>query len=777
MKTIVPLTCSIKGRCLMLLLLTISTLSNAQHIYTVAGGNTGDGLPAVNAGLNGATGICKSSDGIVYIADATNNRIRKVNPAGIITTIAGNGKTEYSGDGGLAVNAGLFNPSSVVIDNTGNLIICDRSNNRIRKVDAATGIITTIAGNGNAGFSGDGGPALLASFSNPQNAFADTAGNIYISDAGNQRVRKINAVSGIVTTIAGSGATGFSGDGTPALSAAFNFVRWVYADRAGNLFIADQNNNRVRKVAAASGTITTIAGNGASGYSGDNGAAVNAQLSSPVCISGDTAGNIFVGGFFAPAVRKIDAAGIISTVAGGAVNGFSGDGGPALAAQFNSPLFVFATANNELFVADPNTFRVRRIDANGIIFPFAGADSNPPGDGGPATAAGITRATGICFDRKNNMFITERTPRIRKVDALTGVITTIAGDGIPGFSGDNGPAINARLNGPFFSCADTAGNILVADALNYRIRKINTTTGIITTIAGNGNSLYNGDGIPAINASFVLPVGICTDKLNNIYISDENRIRKIDGVTGIITTIAGNSTEGYSGDNGPAVLGLLSGPVALCIDTASNLYFTEQGNYTVRKINLNTGIITTVTGNGSSGFTGDNGPAAQARIRLPYGIGTDKAANIYFVDNGSNRIRKIDALDNIITTVAGNGIRGYSGDSSLAVNARFRGNGLAVDTAGNVYTVDVTYNNVRKVAVVPSVSFVFPGNGDWDDPVNWSGGIVPPLILADNTEIIIDPVPGGICSLNRVQQIKSTARLIIRPGKKLQVNGNLVVQQ
>jgi trimeric autotransporter adhesin len=489
------------------------------------------------------------------------------------------------------------------------------------------------------------------------------------------------------------------------------------------------------------------------------------------------AGNIFFGGFFRPVIRKVDATGIISSVAGGATFGYSGDGGPALAALFNAPLYVFAAANGELMVSDPNNKRIRRIDAAGIVFPFAGADINPLGDGGPATAAGITSATGVCFDRKNNMYITERTPRIRKVDALTGIITSIAGDGIPGFSGDNGPAINARLKGPFLSCTDTAGNILIADLFNYRIRKVNTTTGIITTIAGNGDSVYNGDGIAAIDASFIFPVGICTDRSNNIYIADGNRIRKIDGATGMITTIAGNDTEGYSGDNGPAVFALLSAPLALCADTANNLYFTEQGNYTVRKINLNTGIITTVTGNGSQGTTGDNGPAALARIRLPYGIGTDKAGNIYFVEVGNNRIRKIDVASSIITTTAGNGIRGYSGDSALAVNALFRGNGLAVDTTGNVYVVDFTYNNVRKVAVVPAISYVFNGNGDWDNPSNWAGGVVPPLALIDNTEIIIDPIPEGSCSLNRVQQIKSTARLIVKPGKKLLVNGNLIISQ
>jgi trimeric autotransporter adhesin len=750
--------------------------SQSQFITTVAGGNIGDGLPAAGAGFNNPGALCKDRDGNIYIADITNNKIRRVDAAtNIISTAAGNGYTGFSGDGVIASATSLFNPASVVTDRSGNLIVCDQGNHRIRKITASTGVITTIAGTGVAGFSGDNGPAVLAALSTPRWACLDTSGNIYIADGGNQRIRKIDAISGIITTVAGNGNTGFAGDGSNALLASFNLPFCVFADKQGNVFIDDRNNNRIRKVDAVTGIITTVAGTGVLGSTGDGGLAVNAALSSPTCIYMDNNGNLFIADFFTPKIRKVDQAGFITAVAGSGINGFAGDGGSALSAQFAPGMCIYIDSLNDMFIADGGNQRIRRVDAaNNIVMTIAGTGVNPAADGNVATSAGLNNPIGVCFDRSNNMYITDRTHRVRKVDAATAIINTVAGNGTAGFSGDGGSAVNAQLNGPYFSCVDTAGNILIADYNNSRIRRINAATGIITTIAGNGNYADDGDGGAAVNAS-ITAIGVCVDTYNNIYMVCNGRIRKINAANGIITTIAGNGTDGYSGDNGPATNALLNAPLAICTDRNNNLYFTEQGNHVVRKIDLQTGIITTVAGNGTSGFTGDGGPAVLARMRLPYGIGIDKLDNIYFVDGGNNRIRRIDGLTGVITTAAGTGIRGYSGDGGLAVNAMFRGNGLSADTSNNVYTADFVYKNVRKLSTPSVRRYTFTGNGSWDDAANWLNNSIPPLILDDNTEIVIDPAVNGECLLNRPQQIRTTNKLFVKSGKKFRIAGDLII--
>jgi hypothetical protein len=262
---------------------------------------------------------------------------------------------------------------------------------------------------------------------------------------------------------------------------------------------------------------------------------------------------------------------------------------------------------------------------------------------------------------------------------------------------------------------------------------------------------------------------------NNIYLTGSNRIRKITAATGIITTIAGTGTVGYSGDNGPAVAALLSLPWGLCVDGAGNLYCGDRNNFAVRKINLSTGIITAFAGTGAIGSTGDGGQASLARIGNTFGIAADKRDNIYIMDISSSRIRRVDGLSGIISTVSGSINRGYYGDGGLSTAAWILGNGLATDTANQLYMADGVYNYVRKTTVQLPTRFTFTGNGDWDTAANWAGGAIPPLTLADGTEIVIDPIPAGECVLSRVQQVKATTKLYVKPGKKFRITGNLSV--
>ncbi len=324
---------------------------------------TGDGAAATNTGLTAPYGLSLDSSGNLFIADAGNSRIRKVAVNGTITTAAGNGSDGYSGDGGAATKASLFSPTGVAVDGFGNIFISDTYNNRIRKV-TTNGMITTVAGvglsgDGDGGYSGDNGMATNASLQGPMGLALDLSGNLFIADTGNSRIRKV-AVNGIITTAAGSGSLGYSGDGGLATSARLRFPYSVAVDASGNLYFADLGNSRIRKI-NTNGIITTVAGNGASGYSGDGGVATNASLNSPYGVAVDASGNLFIADSSNNRIREVDFNGIITTAAGNGASAYSGDGGAATQASVNSPFGVAVDANRNLFVADTLNSRVREV--------------------------------------------------------------------------------------------------------------------------------------------------------------------------------------------------------------------------------------------------------------------------------------------------------------------------------------------------------------------------------------------------------------------------------
>ena len=316
--------------------------------------------------------------------------------------------------------------------------------------------------------------------SNPVYVASDSAGNIYMSDQENQRVRRVDAASGIITTVAGTGTPGFSGDGGPASAASLNYPGGLAADGAGNLYIADYYNRRIRMVAAGTGIITTIAGTGISGSTGDGGLATAAQLAGPYALAADAAGNVFIGFLEDARVRRVDAVtGVITTVVGTGTAGFSGDGGLATSAQVNYPYGLALDGGGNLYVADLYNNRVRKVDAaTGIITTVAGTGTAGfSGDGGPATAAALNYPLGLAVDGAGNLFVADyNNQRVRMVAAATGVITTMAGTGATGFSGDGGPATEAALNYPYGLAVDPAGNLYISDDSNRRVRKVGSST-------------------------------------------------------------------------------------------------------------------------------------------------------------------------------------------------------------------------------------------------------------------------------------------------------------
>ena len=674
-----------------LLVVILSPVLNgvAQTITTYAGPPVPVlGALAPTQYFDRTEGIAPDSAGGFYFSSSPENRVYRVAADGVLSLIAGTGTSGFSGDGGPAVSARLSYPGNLVVDGGGNLYIADWGNDRIRKVNTE-GIISTIAGNGKERFEGDGGAATSASLNGPRGVAVDPAGNVYIADRGNSRIRKVDTV-GLISTIAGNGTSGFSGDG--GLATAASFDAWSLAvDVSGNLYITDPRNHRVRKVNTA-GIISTVAGDGGDIFGGDGGPATATSVL-PVDIFVDPGGNLYLADA-SYRVRKVNGDGIITTIACNGTSGFTGDGGPATAASC-VPYRVARDSAGNLYVADGSSKRIRKVSAAGIITTVAGRGTGQSsGDGGPATLAELIQPLGVAVDPAGNVYIAdEGSNRIRKVNTA-GIISTIAGNGKQGFDGDGGPATSASLYEPSGVAVDPAGNVYIADAGNLRIRKVDTA-GIITTIAGNGKEGFSGDGGPATSAELSFPVGVAVDPAGNVYIADEgsNRIRKVN-TAGIISTIAGNDTQGFSEDGGPATSASLNKPREVAVDPTGNVYITDRGNNRIRKVNT-AGIISTIAGNDTQGFSGDGGPATSASLNKPREVAVDLAGNVYISDAGNFRIRKVNPAG-VISTVAGRGTSGFTGDGGPASSAQLVPRGVAVGVQADLYIADGSLR-IRRV--------------------------------------------------------------------------------
>jgi uncharacterized protein (TIGR03437 family) len=614
-------------------------------VTRVAGNGTpgfsGDGGPATSAQLNSPQGVAVDGSGNLYISDTRNERIRLVS-SGIISTFAGNGTSGSSGDYGVPTQAQLHLPIGLALDSSGNLYIADSANNVIRQVSG--GIIYTFAGNHIQGFSGENQAAVVAALNTPYDVTFDTSGNLYIADAGNARVRQVNT-SGTITTVAGGGAT--YTEGALANGVVLSFPTGVAVDSSGNIYIADSGTNRIYKV--ANNVITTFAGSGANGYKGDGGAATNAQINSPTCITLDASNNLYFTDSLNARIRAISSSGTISTVAGNGITTYSGDGGSAQNALMSAPAGVAPAAGGVVYISDTNNQRVRAIAPNGTI-------------------------------------------------------STFAGNGTPGFGGDGSAPASAQLAYPSGLAVDTAGNLYIADTANQRVRKVSGNT--ISTVAGNGTSGYAGDKGPAANAELNSPSGIALDRSGNLYIADfSNQVVRKVSAGGTISTIAGTGIAGYAGDNGPAAQALLNAPSGVAVDSSGNVFVADSGNHVVRKISSN-GTITTFAGNGMAATAGDGGPAASASLALPTGVVVDSQGDVFIIDTSANLVRMVNAMG-IITTIAGIGTPGYGGDNGPATSAQLNSPiAISLDASGNLYLADRVNNVIRLLQPVSPTPMV-----------------------------------------------------------------------
>ena len=579
-------------------------------ITTVAGNGTvgfsGDGGPATQASLNLPSGLAVDNKGNLYISDRSNNRVRVVNSKGIINTVAGNGKDGYHGDNMPALKATLDKPFGLAIDKDNNLYIADRGNNRIRKVDSS-GLISTVAGDGGFYFIGDNGPAYRASIAGPTGVAVDDKGNVYIADRSNNRIRMVDSL-GMIRTVMGTGQRDYNGDSELARETNLHLPFGVALDKKGDLLVIDRSHYRIRKLIMKGNKVTTLAGNGVKQFGGDGGPSQGANLEFPHGIDVDSKDNVIFADKAHFRIRKITPKGIISTIAGSGIRGNIGNGGPALKASIH-PFRLRLNHKDEIFFISPSGFvsLVRKVNTKGIINEYittGDADYQKAvlaSGSGVSTRSDITvisQFSDLALDKKGNVYLADRiNHQVRKLDP-NGKIKTIAGTGESNYFGDGGPATKAAFRDPAAITLDEAGNLYVADAANNMIRKIDTK-GIISTIAGNGKHKDAGDGGPALKASLRSIDSLKFNPAGELHIVETNthHIRKIKK-DGTIVTVAGRpGIQGNYGDNGPATKAMLKQPSDIAFDSKGNMYITDMGNNSIRKVDTQ-GIITTLAGAG-----------------------------------------------------------------------------------------------------------------------------------------------------------------------------------
>lgn len=647
-----------------------SNYSSPHVISTLAG----SGLPPVGstngtgtaASFNSPSGVAIDSSGNVYVADQSNHKIRKITAAGEVSTFAGS-DASGSTDGPGTV-ASFWGPSAVAVDVSGNVYVADSINNKIRKITSA-GVVSTLAGSGSVGSTNATGAA--ASFNGPKGVAVDSSGNVYVADSSNHKIRKITA-AGVVSTLAGSGSVG-SANATGA-AASFNRPSGVTVDSSGNIYVADFSNQKIRKI-TATGVVSTFAGSGSVGNANATGAA--ASFNYPFTVAVDSSSNVYVADTYNHMIRKITAAGVVST----------------LAESFNYPSGVAVDNSGNVYVGDSSSNQIRKITVAGVVTTLAGIVSAD----GLGAIAGFHNPYGLTVDASGNVYVADTANhKIRKIDSV-GVVSTLAGSGNIGSADGTGAA--ASFFSPTGVVVNSMGEVYVADRNNHKIRKI-TPAGVVTTLAGSGN-IGSADGAKAA-ASFYFPNGITMDSNGNIYVADRSnhKIRKITSA-GAVSTLAGSGTQGGANGTGPTAS--FYSPCGVAVDGSGNVYVADEYNHRIRKITA-TGLVSTLAGTGSAGSA--DGTGISASFNYPTGLSVNSSGDVYVADQRNHKIRKITSTG-VVTTLAGTGNKGSADGASATASFNFP-NGIALDSSGNVYVVDTSNHKIRKAVPGPTQSIVFP---------------------------------------------------------------------
>ena len=705
---------------ILLVLVNASALGQSNLVYAwrnltgqPGGDGNADGMGALARFFN-PSGVAVDNAGNFYVADTGNNIIRKVTTNGVVTTLAGSAGQSGSTDG--TNSTALFNyPSSVAVDYAGNLYVADAGNNTIRKV-TTNGVVTTLAGNPGQPGSADG-TNNTALFNYPSGVAVDSAGNVYVADSGNNTIRKVTR-DGVVTTLAGSAEQSGSVDGAGG-EARFFFPSGVAVDNASNVYVADLDNNSIRKVTSM-GLVTTLAGLAQFDHFGTpvggsaDGSGTNALFNYPSDVAVDSAGNVYVADSGNNTIRKVTGDGVVTTPAGSAGQPGSADGTNNMA-RFNSPSGVAVDSEGNLYVADTGNSTIRKVMGNGVVTTVAGSAGQSGSTDVAGSAARFYLPIGMGTDSAGNVYVADSgNNTIRKVTG-DGVVTTPAGSAGQSGSAD-GTNNMARFNSPSGVAVDSAGNVYVADTGNSTIRKV-TGNGVVTTVAGSAGQSGSTDGTNS-TALFKNPSGVAVDCEGNWYVWDSgnNPIRKITS-GGVVTTLAGSAGQGGSAD-GTNNAALFKNPSGVAVDSVGNLYVADAGNKTVRLVTSN-GIVTTLAG--MAGLSGSvDGTNGTARFSYPYGVTVDSAGNVYVTDAYNFNIREVTG-NGVVTTLAGSAGQFGSVDGTGSAARFFVPTGVAADGAGNLYVADSGNSTIRKVTgsgVVTTLAGSAGQPGSADNPVS-----------------------------------------------------------
>jgi len=742
--------------------IVLAVASPAAALYridTFAGRGYGDGGPATAAAVVTPADAVTDAAGNVYFSDKGDALVRRVDTSGTITTVAGNGSIGSAGDGGPATLAELHDPDGVALDAAGQtLYIVENGGARVRRVDLASGVISTFAGTGTESTSaadiGDGGPATLAQFNQPVGVAVNTAGDVFISErdenhpagaAHHPRIRVVDHATGIITTYAGGLVEGFNGDGHPALATALADPIGMQFDGAGNLYFGELGNNRVRKIAAdGSHVVTTIAGVGMFPEPNDStlvpfhegGPATAASLHRPVRLglvprgcggAGTPPCEVYFGDSGHHCIRKVDLQGNIVTVVNGPpgpdtspIAGDSGDGGPAIAARVETAVAVLGPANT-LVIVDDSANRLRLYDpAAGTIRAFAGTgEGGFGGDEGPAARALLNRPTGLARDAGGNVYVSEHNNfRIRRIAAdANRTITTYAGNGGRGGGGDGGPALGASFDQPTGITFTAAGDLLVTDARTETVRRIEAASGNIFPFAGQTYvEGFGGDNGSATAATLDTPLRSAVNPAGEVFIADFNngRIRRVDTAGNIRTLASG-----------------LANPAGLTFGPDGTLYVAEFGHERIITVDGAGGVhLVAGTGVPTGSFDGEGGnpaddlgdgrPGNDASFSDPTGVAFDSDGALLVADQGNNRIRRLApngqgtiGPDSVVSTLIGDGRPTYGGDGGNALRASLNRPTEAFSLGdGRILVADRGNQRVRIAVPVQSLCDVSCDDGD-----------------------------------------------------------------
>ena len=683
--------------------LTFTTLAGKSGAIV----NSADGTGSA-AQFSAPRGVALDSEGNLYVADASNHTIRKVTSTGVVTTVAGT-----AGTAGVTADtpAKFHEPFGVAVDGAGTIYVADTNNGAIRKISPA-GVVTTLAGGNGVGYAD--GTGLAAKFKEPHGIAVDSTGNLYVADYENNVVRKVTA-TGVVTTLAGTYKVTGTADGEGA-AARFMLLQGIAVDSAGNVYVADGGARTIRKI-TPSGVVTTLAG-----------ASTGVRFGEPRGVAVDASGSaLYVTDYTANVILKVTLpAGVVSTVAGTSPTAGSTDG-TTTTALFNAPSSIAVDSANNLYVADTANNTVRKISAAGTVSTLAGLAERSSSVDGNGTAARFEEPYAIATDG-TYVYVADHTDHsIRKI-AADGTVTTLAGKA-GSYGSADGTGAAARFKAPTSIAVDSAGTVYVADNGNSTVRKI-TAAGVVTTLAGTAGSKGNLDATGAA-ARFSAPSGVAVDKDGNVFVvdSEASTLRKITAV-GVVTTLAGNAnSNGFI--NGTGTAARFAVPFDVAVDQDGNLYITDRNNHAIRKVTAS-GVVTTLAGSGSPGYA--NGSGSAAMFTFPSGITVDGAGVVYVADTDNQVIRKITPTGDV-TTFAGSSIG--STDGPAASTKFWNPKDVAVDANGNMFVADRGNYTVRKGSASATTISVAVAAG-WSLLGNSSTAVLTvadPTLLGDSSKV------------------------------------------